>query len=121
MVNNSKPSEKAGLKILSRSISDIKDNETRFVVIEKGKVVLTQNTSHTCIGIAFYFQKDAPGLLHKVLEIFAFYTINLIKVVTRPSKKQFGDAIFFIDFEGNLKKTVTKKKSEDRKPCPYFS
>ncbi len=109
------------LKILEKGIQDYKDNSTNFVLIKKGKTQEQKNSTtskgKTKISIAFYFTKNAPGTLFGVFKDFADAKINLTKVESRPTKKHFGEYIFFIDFNGSIfdkkvqktMKAITKK------------
>lgn len=105
-----------GLKILAENIADEAENATTFVVIKKGRLTLSQNSNHQNshspkTSIAFYFSADTPGSLFTVFQDFAAAKINLTKIESRPTKKHFGDYIFYLDFLGhvtepNIKKTL---------------
>jgi len=47
--------------------------------------------------------KDGPGALYQILREFALRGINLTRIESRPSKKNFGDYLFFVDLEGHEK------------------
>lgn len=123
------------LKILANNIEDQHDNATTFAIIKKchrghflnwqnlksrpaitapGPELLKSNSSHsTKTSIAFYFSADAPGSLFTVFQDFADAKINLTKIESRPTRKQFGDYIFYLDFAGhvsdsNIQKTLQK-------------
>ncbi len=89
-----------GLKILIPECNDEKNNATRFVELKK-----TQNT--TCTDndkSSFIFTVDnKPGALYEVIEVLAQNGVNMLKIESRPEKKEFGRYIFFIDTDGNLK------------------
>jgi prephenate dehydratase/prephenate dehydrogenase len=93
------------LKIFADKIEDDHDNNTKFFVIEKGdykatKSVQKNSTKNAKTSIAFYFDKDSPGSLFTVFKDFAEAKINLTKIESRPTRKEFGDYIFYLDFEG---------------------
>lgn len=94
-------------KIIAENIEDEKDNSTSFFIIRKGKTVEQKNSTKT--SIAFHFDKDKPGSLFEIFKIFADGKINLTKIESRPTKKQFGDYIFYLDFEGRQSETRVKK------------
>jgi prephenate dehydratase len=108
--------EAHGLKIFAENIEDDHDNNTKFFVIEKGDY--KANKGHKT-SIAFYFDKDSPGSLFTVFKDFAEAKINLTKIESRPTRKEFGDYIFYLDFEGTPEspkvkptlKKITKKVS----------
>lgn len=87
-------------QILAKNIEDSSDNLTTFIVIKKGPTKTTKQATKT--SIAFYFDADAPGTLFTVFKDFADNKINLTKIESRPTKKQFGDYIFYLDFDGSL-------------------
>lgn len=96
-----------GFKMLDQNIADDPDNSTKFVVltkkatnsVKKYKNPFLKTPKHT--SIAFYFSSDKAGSLFKVFEIFAKNEVNMTKVESRPYKKDYGNYLFFIDFEGN--------------------
>lgn len=95
------------LKILHSNISDQKDNSTTFLLIKKGSTAKQAQGQLT--SIAFYFNQDSPGSLFTVFEDFAKAKINMTKIESRPTKTQFGDYIFYLDFEGGLQDANVKK------------
>lgn len=123
------------LKILAKNIEDQHDNATTFAIIKKchrGHFLNSPNLkAHSAVtasnhehlkpnssnppktSIAFYFSADAPGSLFTVFRDFANAKINLTKIESRPTKKRFGDYIFYLDFNGhisdsNIQKTLQK-------------
>lgn len=109
-----------GLKILAKNIEDEHDNSTAFVVIKRGVIDYKKSTSIKSLpqaeqknssktSIAFHFSADSPGSLFTVFKDFADAKINLTKIESRPTKKHFGDYIFYLDFEGNLTEPKVKK------------
>ncbi len=104
---------KQDLKILKSNIEDKKDNETTFIVIEKGAITHKTPTDEqkTCTktSIAFHFDADSPGSLFTVFKDFADAKINTTKIESRPTQAKFGDYIFYLDFEGSLSTTKVQK------------
>ena len=47
-------------------------------------------------------KKDKPGALLMILSEFAYGEINLTKIQSRPTKRQLGDYMFFVDLEGHV-------------------
>jgi prephenate dehydratase len=104
----SKASAKAhNLKIFAKNIEDQKGNVTSFLLIKKGK--FTPAANHTVTSIAFHFDQDSPGSLFQVFKDFADNKINLTKIESRPTKKDLGDYIFYLDFEGSVSDPNVKK------------
>ncbi|MBI5414832.1 prephenate dehydratase [Candidatus Peregrinibacteria bacterium] len=94
--------ENAGLQILSRDISNLTENETRFAFLSSQKMNFTPKKSFPISSIVFYFDQDAPGTLASVLEEFSKANINLTKIESRPAGHMFGEYVFFLDFEGSI-------------------
>ena len=92
------------LKILARHIENDRSNQTTFIVFRRQGLKKGQKTS-----IAFHFDKDKPGSLFTVFKEFADAKINLTKIESRPARKELGEYIFFLDFEGALKSTSVQK------------
>jgi prephenate dehydratase len=89
----------SGGDVLVRSIEDFKGNQTRFVVLGNG---ISQRTGHDKTSLALFMHKDRPGALLMILSEFAYGQINLTKIQSRPTKKQLGEYMFFLDCEGHL-------------------
>lgn len=84
------------LNIIEKNINDVKDNKTRFIILSKKD--LFENDKKTRTSIAFTTE-NKPGALLAVLEVFRKYDINLIFLESRPSKRVFGEYIFYADID----------------------
>ena len=93
------------LNILAENINDEPDNKTRFVFISRNT---TQATGFDKTSIAFA-TKNTAGALVKVLNVFDSMSINLLYIDSRPSKKNLGEYVFFLDFEGHISDEKTKR------------
>ncbi|MBD3328404.1 prephenate dehydratase [Candidatus Peregrinibacteria bacterium] len=93
--------KKMSLNILDENIGDSSENNTTFIIIEKGSNIKPKEAEgKTKTAIAFKFRKDKPGSLIKILENFAANDINLTRIESRPSRHDIGNYIFYLDFEG---------------------
>jgi len=88
-----------GGDIVEPAIEDYADNQTRFVVIGRG---LRPRTGKDKTSLALFMHADRPGTLHMILGEFVYGQINLTKIQSRPTKRQLGDYMFFIDLEGHV-------------------
>jgi prephenate dehydratase len=86
-------------RVLESAIEDHPGNQTRFVKIGRG---LGQRTGHDKTSLALFLHEDKPGALLMILSEFAYGQINLTKIQSRPTKKQLGEYMFFIDLEGHV-------------------
>jgi len=88
-----------GAEVLQRDVEDYAGNQTRFVVIGRG---LRERTGKDKTSLALFMKKDKPGALLMILSEFAYGDINLTKIQSRPTKRQLGDYMFFVDLEGHV-------------------
>lgn len=88
-----------GADVLHEAIEEYAGNQTRFVVIGNG---IHERTGQDKTSLALFMKADKPGTLHMILSEFAFGQINLTKIQSRPTRKQLGDYMFFIDCAGHV-------------------
>lgn len=87
--------ERYGLKILDSNIQDIKENQTRFVLIGKPGASLPQKSPNKAT-IKFVLGSEV-GTLSKALEIMATHSINLTKIQSLPMLGTPWKYVFFVD------------------------
>ncbi|MFI3299919.1 MAG: prephenate dehydratase [Candidatus Gastranaerophilales bacterium] len=97
-IGSEKTAEIYNLNILKSNINDDKTNQTRFVLVGD---VETSKTDNDKTSLSFTTE-NKPGALLNVLNIFMQNEINLSYISSRPSKKQFGEYIFFVNFDGHV-------------------
>lgn len=88
-----------GGEVLVTAVEDYAGNQTRFVVLGRG---LKPHTGKDKTSLALFMRADRPGTLHMILGEFVYGGINLTKIQSRPTKRQLGDYMFFIDLEGHV-------------------
>lgn len=98
-VGTSLAAELYGGEIREGAIEDYAGNQTRFVVIGRG---LRERTGRDKTSLALFLKADKPGALLMILSEFAYGEINLTKIQSRPTKRQLGDYMFFVDLEGHV-------------------
>jgi len=98
-IGSEKTAEVYNLNILKENINDDKSNQTRFVLIGDYETVPTENDKTTIMFTA----ANKPGALMEILNIFYQNNINLSYISSRPSKQEFGDYIFIVNFDGHIK------------------
>jgi prephenate dehydratase len=81
-------------------VADSVENETRFIVLstELNDELSASQDWKTLLVI--HDDQDRPGLLVDILNVFAKEKINLVSIISRPTKKGLGNYNFFIDVEG---------------------
>ncbi len=85
----------AGLKELAFPINDVAGNCTRFLMLEYGKI----HQKGDIASIAFSLKKNSPGALLEALSYIANAGVNMSRIESRPSKRELGEYIFFVDIE----------------------
>lgn len=104
------------LEVISDKIQEIKQNQTKFVVLSKEK-----NKRETKKTSLIFSTKDEPGALYKILGLFSLADINLTKIESRPAKTKLGDYMFFVDIDGDEKdERVVKAFSMIKDFCDEF-
>jgi len=83
------------VRVIDDAVQDAEGNSTRFVVLAREPADCGEKTS-----IVVYPGADRPGLLYDILGIFEDRGVNLTRIESRPSKRELGDYVFHIDFEG---------------------
>ena len=104
-IANKRTAELFKLNVLAKNINDEPDNKTRFVMLSRCSTTAT-DSDKTSIAFA---TKNQSGALVKVLNVFDSLNINLLYIDSRPSKKNLGEYVFFVDFEGHIKDDRTQK------------
>jgi len=88
-----------GAEVIEDAIEDYGGNQTRFVMIGRG---IQPRTGCDKTSLALFIHESRPGALLMILSEFAFGQINLTKIQSRPTKRQLGDYMFFVDLEGHV-------------------
>lgn len=84
-----------GLEILGYPINDVPGNCTRFLLLGRG-VRLSQGPM---ASLAFSLHSNRPGALLEALACFSHQGLNMSRIESRPSKREMGEYIFFVDLE----------------------
>ena len=89
--------EEQGVAELAYPINDQPGNCTRFLLLRRGPQ--PQQTQASRTSLAFSLHANAPGALLQALEIFAARGLNMSRIESRPSKRELGEYVFFVDLE----------------------
>lgn len=86
------------------NVSDELDNHTRFLILKNKPLSLKvyKHNEPYKVSLVITPIEDRPGLLHEILEAFADAKINLISIMSRPTKKKMGNYHFFLEFMADL-------------------
>lgn len=88
-----------GFTVLAKEIENDHENETNFIVIARKPLTHPPKKSKT--SIVFYFDKDRPGSLFSVFQIFNQFGLNLTHIESRPAPRKLGEYLFYLDFAGD--------------------
>lgn len=95
-IGTSLASSTLGLHMLQANLQDYAENHTRFVVVRRDPLILT-DANKTMLHIVM--EEDHAGALVHVLNLFAAVNLNLSRIESRPTRKKLGTYQFFIDVE----------------------
>ena len=98
-----------GLKVLKENIQDLKNNYTRFFLINKDyDYIDLKGKKETIISSFSFTLQDKPASLFKALMPFATYFVNLTKIESKLIKESPFNYEFIL--EGEISKTSRKFK-----------
>ncbi len=100
------------IPVIETNINDEEKNQTRFILLAK---FLAPQTGHDKTSITFSTENKA-GALNKILTILENHDINMSYIDSRPSKKELGEYVFYIDFEGHILDEKIQNAFEEIKP-----
>jgi prephenate dehydratase len=91
-----------GCVVLREAIEDEPGNETRFLwVAPAGSVSEGDGEGHWKTTVVFAeLGADHPGALVEALVEFSDREINLVRIESRPQRRELGRYLFYIDVEG---------------------
>ena len=76
-------------------LKDAVGNCTRFLLLNRG----TSPREGPLASLAFSLHSNQPGALLEALGCFARLGLNMSRIESRPSKREMGEYIFFVDLE----------------------
>lgn len=96
-----------GAAVLRSAIEDVEGNKTRFVWIAKqpladGWLGTAPDAAYKTSLVFAGFNDTSPGALVGILSEFAYRSVNLTKIESRPERTQLGHYLFFADLEGSV-------------------
>ena len=84
-----------GLDELAFPVNDVAGNRTRFLLLRRG-----QRGEHGDVAsLAFSLHRNAPGALLEALACLAERGLNMSRIESRPSKRELGEYVFFVDVD----------------------
>jgi prephenate dehydratase len=88
------------LEVLATEVADVTDAATRFLLVrEPGELPAPTGADRTSVVAAAV---NRTGTLAELLTALADRGINLTRLDARPTRNNFGEYRFFMDFEGHV-------------------
>ena len=87
-----------GLKVIEKNINFSDDNATKFVILTREEVFLSESVN---VSICFTTQHKV-GALYDVMGIIDANKLNMTSIESRPSLKHKWEYWFYVTFEGKL-------------------
>lgn len=106
------------LPLIIENISDYLDNKTRFIVVAEQEAEFKEQVTYKT-SIAILEGIDRPGMLSDILNAFAKRKINLLSIISRPTKESMGKYHFFIDFDGYARDQVLQETLAEVRQCGF--
>jgi len=106
--------EIGGLKELAFPINDVPGNCTRFVLLTENTIMKEANIA----SFAFSLLSNSPGELLKALSYIRDLGFNMSKIESRPSKRELGDYVIYIDVEINEQTNIATFENLKKKIKP---
>ncbi len=98
-IASSQAAELYHLDIIQENIQNIQTNSTRFIIFGKH---LEVSDDATCISIVFTLPHQV-GALYQVMKVINDYSINMLRIESRPLLETPWEYYFYVDLEGSLK------------------
>lgn len=96
-------------RFVIENVTDADKNYTRFVIFKRGMLgfetpvkVCDTDEKHKKVRVPVYIMPttERPGILFEILKGFYEKQINLISIMSRPTKQEMGTYNFYIEIDG---------------------
>jgi prephenate dehydratase len=109
--------EEHGLQVLAYPINDVPGNCTRFLLLRRGEGCRVGPMA----SLAFSLHRNQPGALLQALACFAHRDLNMSRIESRPSKREMGEYVFFVDLDLSAKPVVLEEALQELRPlCEHL-
>lgn len=89
-------------RVIAEGIQDNAENQTAFALIGQMADADLITGERYKTSLALFLRADKPGALQMILSEFTYADINLTMLQSRPTKRQLGDYMFFIELDGSI-------------------
>lgn len=90
-------------QLVIENVTDATNNHTRFVIFKLGetdRTICCRESEKVRIPAYIMPKTDRPGILYEILRNFYEKHINLISIMSRPTKQELGTYNFYVEIEG---------------------
>lgn len=115
-IASSKAALTYSLRVVESRIEDFSKNITRFLVIGRDEIAKTGNDKTTIMFVTTH----SPGALFKALAPMSEAGINMVKLESRPIKKERWSYFFVMDVEGHIEDEKIRNSMERMKEHCLF-
>lgn len=107
-----------GLEVLAYPINDLAGNCTRFLLLRRE----APEREGPLASLAFSLKANRPGALLEALACFSRHGLNMTRIESRPSKREMGEYIFFVDLELAAPASPLQQALADLRPlCEHLA
>ena len=104
--------EKSDCSFSIENATDSANNVTRFLIVEPGRYTVdVQEDSDVRVSFFVIPQKDEPGMLFNILRAFSENNINLVAIMSRPTRKDIGTYNFYMEIKAGYSEVETIRKT----------
>ncbi len=100
-------------RFVVENVTDSDHNHTRFLIFKKGRATdnkaINEPTNPQVkekVRVPIYVMpvEDRPGILFEILKSFSDNKINMISIMSRPTKQELGTYNFYIEIDGRMER-----------------
>ena len=82
-------------------VTDFPNNYTRFLLVESNSDIDEDFNNDIKVSLYIMDANNKPGVLMRILQVFYLNNINLVSVMSRPTKECMGTYNFFIEVQSD--------------------
>ena len=96
------------------NVPDFPNNYTRFLLVEQNEDINEEFNDDIKVSLYIMDANNKPGVLMRILQVFYINNINIVAIMSRPTKECMGTYNFFIEVQAdksekdNIFKTIDK-------------
>ncbi|WP_252903800.1 prephenate dehydratase [Secundilactobacillus oryzae] len=92
--------DNVSLPLKLHNVADREDNHTRFIVFKRQSAETVHMAEKFKASLYVTPPDDGPGTLYNILGYFVAHHLNLVALISEPTKEQIGRYSFYIEVSG---------------------